>query len=238
MKVNVGDEKGNQSQIVQFFDEMNLLKTEKQQRINDAQSIYRKIGNFFDEVYYDILLGQFLFDKDDSYYVSELVDLYLGVVKKIDKKLLAETDINIKADQFATWIHNTNKKIILEPDDNAEYINAVRNGLKVKEENIPQSVKENINPESWRSVEIAENESNFIHNYIRHNDLVASGQLTHSWETMRDELVRFPHREADMQTVPIDQPFIVGGYQLMYPGDTLTSNPPADLIIRCRCLEI
>lgn len=42
----------------------------------------------------------------------------------------------------------------------------------------------------------------------------------HRWITMQDEKVRHAHAAAHGQTVPVDQPFTVGGEQLRHPGDT------------------
>ena len=40
-----------------------------------------------------------------------------------------------------------------------------------------------------------------------------------TWLTVGDNRVRAAHAHAEGQTVPIDQPFQVGGASLMYPGD-------------------
>lgn len=52
------------------------------------------------------------------------------------------------------------------------------------------------------------------------------------WQTMRDARVRAAHAAAQSQTVPIAQPFSVGGYLMMYPGDP---SAPMTLVARCRC---
>lgn len=43
---------------------------------------------------------------------------------------------------------------------------------------------------------------------------------------------RDEHLEARGQVVPIDEPFIVGGYAMEMPGDP---NAPAHLVVNCRC---
>ena len=43
------------------------------------------------------------------------------------------------------------------------------------------------------------------------------------------------HAEADGQEVKIDEPFIVDGESLMYPGDVTGS---ASNVINCRCTVI
>ncbi|QHB37149.1 MuF-like minor capsid protein [Microbacterium phage Terij] len=55
------------------------------------------------------------------------------------------------------------------------------------------------------------------------------------WVTRRDERVRHAHVAADTQTVPTEQPFMVGGYPMMHPGDR---SAPAALTINCRCITI
>lgn len=52
------------------------------------------------------------------------------------------------------------------------------------------------------------------------------------WVATKDGRTRHEHGMADGQTVPADKPFDVGGYELMYPGD---SSGPAHLIYNCRC---
>ncbi len=57
-----------------------------------------------------------------------------------------------------------------------------------------------------------------------------------AWITARDEAVRHDHLAAENESlenpVPIDQPFIVGGKRMMYPGDPAGG---ASQIMNCRC---
>lgn len=52
------------------------------------------------------------------------------------------------------------------------------------------------------------------------------------WVATKDGRTRHEHGMADGQTVPADKPFDVGGFNLMYPGD---SSGPAHLVYNCRC---
>lgn len=52
------------------------------------------------------------------------------------------------------------------------------------------------------------------------------------WRCHHDDRTRKTHRDADGQTVPLDDPFHVGRDLLMYPGDSMGS---AGETINCRC---
>lgn len=52
------------------------------------------------------------------------------------------------------------------------------------------------------------------------------------WIATKDNRTRHDHGVADGQTVDYDQPFDVGGYHLMFPGDP---SGPAHEIYNCRC---
>ena len=59
-----------------------------------------------------------------------------------------------------------------------------------------------------------------------------AAQRTKTWRTRRDERTRETHRAAHGQTVPVGDPFIVGGERLQFPGDPMGS---AAEVINCRC---
>lgn len=61
----------------------------------------------------------------------------------------------------------------------------------------------------------------------------ATGAASHkTWMATQDERTRDTHAEADGQTVMVDDPFVVGGAELMYPGDE--EGPPEE-VVNCRC---
>ena len=65
--------------------------------------------------------------------------------------------------------------------------------------------------------------------------LAESGATEKKWHSHHDELTRPTHAAADGQIVPIRAPFIVGGYRLLFPGDTSLGAPPQE-IVNCRCV--
>ena len=63
---------------------------------------------------------------------------------------------------------------------------------------------------------------------------VQAQELIRQWHTARDERVRETHVAADGQKRGINEPFLVGGAELRYPGDSLG---PAREVVNCRCIE-
>lgn len=59
--------------------------------------------------------------------------------------------------------------------------------------------------------------------------------VSKEWVTCGDDRVRPDHADADGQAVMVDQPFIVGGEELMYPGDPVGS---AAQTAQCRCTVV
>ena len=67
--------------------------------------------------------------------------------------------------------------------------------------------------------------------YATTNDAYSSA--TSTWNTVGDDRVRDAHADdGEGQTVPAGQPFLVGGEELMYPGDPAGSDWN---IMNCRC---
>jgi hypothetical protein len=56
--------------------------------------------------------------------------------------------------------------------------------------------------------------------------------LQKRWRTEHDDRVRASHRSVDGVTLPLYQPFNVGGTPMLFPGDPTA---PADEVVNCRC---
>lgn len=61
--------------------------------------------------------------------------------------------------------------------------------------------------------------------------------LEKEWYASKDEATREAHDLADGQRRPIDEPYIVDGEELMFPGDT-SLGASAGNVCRCRCTEL
>ena len=85
-----------------------------------------------------------------------------------------------------------------------------------------------------RAERAARNNTNSLCNCKRFVDLKMQGYRNKQWRTIMDGRERATHAVANNQIVPIDQPFIVGGYKMMFPRDTTYGAPPSE-IANCRC---
>lgn len=61
------------------------------------------------------------------------------------------------------------------------------------------------------------------------------GKRFKTWKTFGDLKVRPTHKAANGQRVPLDMPFTVGGYEMMFPNDS-SLGAPAGEVVNCRCV--
>lgn len=80
----------------------------------------------------------------------------------------------------------------------------------------------------------AENEANSSINYQEYKEAIEKGFTHKKWRSMKDKRVRETHREVDDTELPIDEPFEVGDYLMMFPKDTTFGAGPEE-IVNCRC---
>jgi len=59
----------------------------------------------------------------------------------------------------------------------------------------------------------------------------------HEWVATPDAVVREAHGMADGQVVKVGEPFNVGGFSMMYPGD-MSGGAGMELIANCRCTTV
>ena len=91
-----------------------------------------------------------------------------------------------------------------------------------------------------RSQAIAHTETASAFNYARDEGMRQAGVMYKQWLHSQSPLIKEPretHVEADGQTVPIDEPFDVGGVRFMYPTDDSLGAGPED-IVNCHCVSI
>lgn len=217
--------------IIPYFDEMQLLQDDKLNRSKTAKKFIDALVAFFATQYRDLLSGFFLYEKSSAEYENELMDLFYAMISEYQY----ETDVREKAYRFAKYIQEATERAVANANGNDDYKMSRLIGGIMKEEDVPKSVKRMFS--EVRATEIALNETNWIYNWINHQNLVDKKQTTHTWVSMRDERVRDSHWRTDSQTVPINEPFTINGYKMMFPGDD-SLGAPVEEIINCRCVEL
>lgn len=117
-----------------------------------------------------------------------------------------------------------------------QIVNQLRIGQQAGEsvDAIARRISDNIGLISrQRGALIARTETHGAANYGADGAARATGlDVRKEWVSAEDERTRVAHSEANGQIVPIDQPFLVDGEQLMFPGDPAGSGSN---IINCRC---
>lgn len=84
----------------------------------------------------------------------------------------------------------------------------------------------------WQAEMLARTDLNSLANGASKAAATLTGMQFKTWLATLDEKTRPEHADADGQTVPIDDPFDVGGEDADYPGDPALSDAMA---ANCRC---
>jgi HK97 family phage portal protein len=183
-------------------------------------------------------------DEWKDYYIKHLKPFILAFMQQAGDKVLSSlgfsASFNLQVpkiqenlmkslEKSASEVIQTTRKDIYD-----QLIEGIQNG-----ESIPQlgSRMKTLFEETYknRSQTIARTETISATNYAKLEAGGQAGMRVKVWVAAIDEKVRLTHAEANGQTVSIDEPFIVGGEELMFPGD---KNGSPGEIINCRCTLI
>lgn len=209
-----------------YFDEMNIANSDKDARTSMCNelsgAIYKELqeyknGNenrFEERLAFVILLILFRFDILD------------------DSKVSRSDGFSFLEDSMSgnqTKKHKMEKSVL-------EILNEITEDAK----NISNTTAETIATEYATSKEradfIARNITNKYNNINNHAIAVQAGIKYHIWRSEKDGRVRKTHESAEGQKKKIGEPFVIGGYYMMYPMDG-QFGAPANEILNCRCVE-
>lgn len=88
---------------------------------------------------------------------------------------------------------------------------------------------------------IAQTEVNLAYNYARQDAMDDAGIEFKAWLSSHGPNVREAHAEAEQDyiddPIPLNEPFVVGGEQMMFPGDD-SFGASAGNIINCQCIQL
>ena len=163
---------------VEYFDEMNILKDDKLRRKKTAKEFINALVDFFEAQFLNLISGIFLYEKTSADYENELMDLYFAMMPEYQY----DTEVREKAYRFAKYIQEATERAVANANGNDKYKISRMTGGMMNEEDVPKSVKRMFS--DVRATEIALNETNWIYNWINHQNLVDKKQNTHTWVSM------------------------------------------------------
>jgi len=149
-------------------------------------------------------------------------------------RLVADAQAILEDQVSAYWQTLTDPKVLAErlvrqKVDGVPYVEAAR------------QISREYGTEFYRAERLVRSSYNSASNHANLEAILDAGYTKKKWLTSRDARVRrptpsnpFDHRSAEGQTVPVDQPFIVSGEQLMYPGDS-SRGASIGSLANCRC---
>jgi hypothetical protein len=139
----------------------------------------------------------------------------------------------------------TNNLLVRIPDEtHAKIVKEIFEGTNAGESTAQiaervDSVLTYTGSENWdgraRLIAITETTRNRNASALAHGLLVqknGNDSLVKEWLTTMDGKERTAHREVNHDLKSLGQPFIVGGVEMLYPGDPTA---PPDLVCNCRC---
>jgi HK97 family phage portal protein len=164
----------------------------------------------------------------DEWGNSVLADLGVGANFNMLNPLVVEHLAEFAGDRISGLVDETTRNALRN-----ELIEGVRAGESVRD--LAARVRGVFDgAEGYRAERIARTEVNSSANFATYSAHRQSGVVQRrGWLTTRDGNARDEHEAVpDPYIVGIDEPFIVGGEQLMYPGD---GNGSPWNVISCRC---
>lgn len=199
-----------------------------------------KKDNKYDDKWLLLFLMQYI-SANDNKYILDLENLYGSTAKNIIGRTVRNDGlsneainwINRKSEGFAVNVQNTTSVKIAAIVQNAIKDIETEDFEKAKNEIIHRINSSNIFY-SGRAQIISRTEITSIINAGIFEELKRAGFTHKEWRCEKIPTSRNTHIEADRRTAPINEPFIVGGYELMFPGDTTLGAPPEE-IVNCLC---
>lgn len=198
-----------------FFGEMDITSAEKRLRVVMAAALQRILLRYYDTIQRSLATSPYGLDTAAIYAAAAagFARSYLELFNRYYPQYL-ETLGAASVGSASAWVRN----------------HAVELSMQI----LDTSVSGCDIPLYDRMLNTARTEVNAICNMAQMDAARSRGFTRKCWKTFGDNKVRHTHREASGQTVPIDQPFIVGGYHMMFPCDGSLGASVSE-IANCRC---
>lgn len=207
--------------IIGYYGEMELPTAEKKVRIVMAEQLQNLVSKYYETVRTilsdentnkrkkDILLAAAVLSLKNAY-LSVFDKYYLTYINAAGTgsgEPYSGTDAwkHRRAYDFALWITQTAQR---EP---------------------------NLAFSDSHAAAVTRTEVNAVCNLAAMDAAYRQGKRFKTWKTFGDAKVRPSHKAANGQRVPLDMPFTVGGYEMMFPNDS-SLGAPAGEVVNCRCV--
>lgn len=156
-------------------------------------------------------------DIDEAYYTDYLYRKMLETAEPVIGELPDRTRAKLK-ERAAAIVETTAKRVE----------EAKAKGKK------PDEITEGWEFSEGRAEAVAGNEAQWLCVDDEHRAAEKEGKTRKTWQTMADGRVRPTHFMVDGVTMPLDEPFNVGEYLMMYPTDISLGAGPEE-VSNCRC---
>lgn len=194
--------------------------------------------------------NQLPFMLDEDYLNKYYENLYLAVGRPISKEAVNRFMVK-KSDMWddiiTGWVQkNAGKKITLINETFKDYMKSTLErimeptaGIELTTQNVYREVlKDWSGVREWQVRRIVQTEAMTASSVASYESVKVLGiPFEKTWVNSGMSNTRDTHAEADGQTVPEDEPFIVGGEMMMYPHDD-SMGASAGNIINCACSHI
>lgn len=198
------------------FDELNSLSRETYEKFFDVMPISKDqktdrvlIAMALEDRFLEILSLVEIRQKRNEPWLGEVIELFTLAFLAVATRRIDDDEIRAKAERFGQEV-----------------------GLSTF-----QHQGEEYMTSADRAINMAATESNAIMCYGELADAIKQGMTMKTWRTIIDGRERDWHHEVNGTTIPITEPFEVGGELLMYPLDD-SLGASADNIANCRCCAI
>lgn len=198
------------------FDELNSLSRETYEKFFDVMPISKDqktdrvlIAMALEDRFLEILSLVEIRQKRNEPWLGEVIELFTLAFLAVATRRVDDDEIRAKAERFGQEV-----------------------GLSTF-----QHQGEEYMTSADRAINMAATESNAIMCYGELADAIKQGMTMKTWRTIIDGRERDWHHEVNGTTIPITEPFEVGGELLMYPLDD-SLGASADNIANCRCCAI
>lgn len=210
------------------------------QKYNRLEKLEESVAKAINETNKDAvnIVNSVLTDVYNENYNSslDLLGVLLAIqIPKSKYKELNKTEIKQEQSPYDILAINEVKDLDgVKRSVNRQFVNAIMRGDDINK--LINHIKEVTELKLSEITRIARTQTTRIENEARLKSYKAMEDLGHkvvkTWVAVGDNRTRHAHNVANGQTVEIDKPFIVGGEELMFPGDP---NGSPGNIINCRC---